>query len=63
MDVTPFPIIAVSPDAAPIRTKPRPRTSADKQFIGEEVRKLLNKGVIAESQSPWRSHVVIVTQQ
>ena len=58
MEITPIPIIAVSPDAAPIRTKPRPRTLADKQFIREEVRKLLNNGVIVESQSPWRSQVV-----
>ena len=63
MEITQFPIIAVSPDAAPIRTKPRPRTLADKQFIREEVRKLLNNGVIVESQSSWRSQVVIVTQK
>ena len=52
MEITPFPIIAVLPDAAPIRRKPRPRTLADKQLIREEVRKLLNIGVIVENQSP-----------
>lgn len=61
MKIDPFPVIIVTEGALPIRTSTRPRSAADREFIHQEVVSLLRKGVIIESQSPWRSQVLIVT--
>ena len=57
----PFPIFTLTEDAVPVRCPSRFRTESDKQFIADEISKLLKAGIIEESQSPWRSHVVIST--
>ena len=59
--IDPFPIITLTEDAVPVRCPSRFRTESDKQFIADEISKLLKAGIIEESQSPWRSQVVIST--
>ena len=61
MKIDPFPIITLTEDASPVRCPSRFRTESDKQFIAGEIAKLLKTGIIEESQSPWRSQVVIST--
>lgn len=40
--------------------KSRHYREADKRFIANEIKKLLDDGVIESSRSPWRAHVVVV---
>jgi hypothetical protein len=59
--IDPFPIITLSVDAKPIRCPSRFRSEADRLFIQDEVKKLCKSGVIEPSRSPWRSQVVVVS--
>ena len=59
--IDPFPIITLTEEAVPVRCPSQFRTESDKQFIAGEISKLLKAGIIEESQSPWRSQVVIST--
>ena len=43
----------------PIATKSRRFSTIDKTFIAEEVQRLLQKGVIEPSRSPWRAQVLV----
>jgi len=47
-------------DAKPIRVPPRRMPIAKQTFVQKEVQKLLERGVIRESVSPWSSPVVLV---
>ena len=59
IDIDPFPIISLQPDATPIRCPSRIRSKEDNEFIRGEVLTLLKQGIIEESNSPWRSQVVV----
>jgi len=47
-------------DAKPIRVPPRRLPIAKQAFVQDEIQKLLKRGVIRESVSPWSSPVVLV---
>lgn len=49
----------LSPECKPIAIKSRRYSDDDRRFIEEEVKNLLNEGVIEESRSPWRAQVLI----
>ncbi|XP_026317739.1 uncharacterized protein K02A2.6-like [Hyposmocoma kahamanoa] len=49
----------VCPEIKPVAIKSRRHSEDDKEFIKEEVRKLLADGIIEESTSPWRAQVLI----
>ena len=59
IDVEPFAIITLDPNATPIRCPTRFRSKEDNEFIRKEVNKLLEQGIIEPSSSPWRSQVVV----
>ena len=50
-------------DAQPIRQAPRRLPLAKQEETEELVRKMLDEGVIEESNSPWSSPVVLVTKK
>lgn len=51
----------LTPDVKPIATKSRKYSNSDKAFIRDEISKLLQAGIIEPSQSPWRSQVLVTT--
>ncbi|XP_066963203.1 uncharacterized protein [Macrobrachium rosenbergii] len=50
----------LSPDCHPIAVKSRRYSASDAEFIGTEIDRLLEEGVIEHSTSPWRAQVVVV---
>ena len=50
-------------DCHPIATKLRKFNQEDKQYIEDEVRKLLKEGVIEPSYSPWRAQVLVARDE
>lgn len=46
-------------DCKPIAIRSRRYSQEDQEFIAGEVKKLLQQGIIEESQSPWRAQVLI----
>lgn len=50
-------------DCHPIAMKSRRYTAEDREFIDEEIKRLLSKGIIEESNSPWRAQVVVVKSE
>ena len=50
-------------DSRPIRLPPRRLPISKQQCEEEEVHKMLKRGVIAPSSSPWASPVVLVTKK
>ena len=50
-------------DCHPVATKSRKFNQEDKQFIEDEVRKLLKEGVIEPSYSPWRAQVLVARDE
>jgi hypothetical protein len=50
-------------DAKPIKQKPYRAVGHRKQVIKEEIEKMLEKGVIRKSKSPWASPVVLVPKK
>ena len=48
------------PNCKPIATKPRRFGLQDREFIQSEVNRLLAKGIIEASTSPWRAQIVVV---
>src|SRR3989337_3034235 len=50
-------------DAKPIKQKPYRAVGHRKQVIKEEIEKMLEKGVIKKSKSPWASPVVLVPKK
>ena len=62
MTLTPpslFPYL--SPDCKPIATRTRRHTKSDEAFIRQEIKTLLEQGIIEESQSPWRAQVLVTS--
>jgi len=68
-----FPHIGIDPppvfanlsaqNVQPVATKSRNCSRNDRQFMQEEVKNLLGKGIIEESRSPWRSQAFVVRKQ
>ena len=48
------------PGCKPVAVKSRRFCKEDKDFIGEEISKLLHDGVVEPSTSPWRAQIVVV---
>ena len=64
MNVPPPPLFTnLSPDCKPIAEKSRRKNERDKQFIKEEIAKLLAEGKIEPSVSPWRSQVFVTSDE
>ena len=53
----------LAPDARPIATKSRRYSEEDRNFIQENVDKLLSEEVILPSSLPWRAQVVVVKDE
>lgn len=51
--------VNLSPNCKPIATKSRRFSLEDTKFISNEIRKLLDEGIIEESISPWRAQVLV----
>ena len=51
----------LSPDCKPIATKSRRHSTADEQFIKQEIERLLREGIIEPSISPWRAQVLVTS--
>ena len=59
----PHPIIELSNDAVPIQCKVRHQNPRDRNVCKEQVKKLLEEGVIEKSRSPWRHSPVVVPKR
>ena len=51
------------PGSKPIASKSRRYNESDKLFIRNEIRKLLNEGIIEPSFSPWRAQVLVTKDE
>ena len=60
MVVDPPKIFKFSSDVKPVATKARKFSLRDRQFIEQEIEKLLNDKIIQKSHSSWRSQVLVV---
>ena len=49
----------LSPNCRPVATKRRNYSTADQDFISNEIKKLLADDVIKPSTSPWRAQVMV----
>ena len=63
MKMEPVKLYNISPEVTPVATKSRRFSSRDQKFIRQEVKKLLENGVIEESTSPWRAQVHVVREE
>ena len=61
-NIDPFPIIALSEDARPIRVPTRKFSDTDKKIIKSTIDQLLKDGIIEESISSWRAQPLLVRQ-
>ena len=60
LNVSPPPLFSyLSPNIKLIASKLRKYSEEDKAFIKEETDRLLRKGIIEHSNSPWRVQVVV----
>ena len=60
MDVGLPPMFAdLPPNVKPIATKSRGFSKRDRSFIGDEIKRLLELGVIEPSKSSWRAQVLV----
>lgn len=53
----------LSPDCHPIATPSRRYSQTDRNFIRDEVQKLLQEGIIEKSNSPWRAQVLVTSDE
>ena len=51
------------PDAQPIMCKSRRFGESDKEFIGQEISKLLDEGIIEPCHSSWRAQVLVTKNE
>ena len=49
----------LSSDCRPVAVKSRRYNKADKKFIDNEIKQMLQDGIIQHSASPWRAQVVV----
>jgi len=59
----PKPFSHFSENCRPIADKPRKYSQADLYFTRDETRRLLSDDLIEPSDSPWRAHILVVTEQ
>ena len=52
--------IAIRPGAAPIAAQPCPLALKQHGFLKQEIKNLLNEGIIHKSMPPWASPIVVV---
>ena len=52
----------LTPDCRPVAVRSRKQTQINKQFIHDEVHKLLGEGIIKPSTSPWRAQVLVTSE-
>ena len=52
----------ILPDCKPIAVKSRRYSQVDKEFIRDEVQRLLKEDIIEPSTSPWRAQVVVTKE-
>ena len=52
--------IATRPDTAPIAAQPYPLALKHHDFLKQEIKNLLDAGIIHKSMSPWASPIVVV---
>ncbi|NRB15973.1 MAG: DDE-type integrase/transposase/recombinase [Rhizobiales bacterium] len=50
----------LTPNCIPVRDRSRHYSQEDREFIKNEVERLLKEEIIEESKSPWRAQVVVV---
>jgi hypothetical protein len=53
--------INVEPGTNPINTRPYRLPEAQKEEVNKQIQKLLQEGIIEESDSPWNSPILLVT--
>lgn len=51
----------LTPNCTPIATKSRRHSLSDQRFIANEVKRLLDEGIIEPSRSPWRAQVLVAS--
>ena len=54
---------SIETDGIPYKSRPRAKSEQEKQYIAEEVLKLLKEGKIEPSRSPWGAPVVLVKKK
>ena len=52
--------IVTRPDAAPVAAPPYPLALKHREFLKQEIKNLLDAGVICKSMSPWAGPIVVV---
>ena len=52
--------IATRPDSAPVATQTYPLAIKQHDLLKQEVKNLLDAGIICKSRSPWTSSIVVV---
>ena len=55
--------IATRPDASQIAAQPHPLGLKHDKFLKQEIKNLLDAGIIHKSMSPWASPIVVVEKQ
>ena len=55
--------IATKLDAAPVAVQPYPLAPKHHEFLKQEIKNLLDVGIICKSMSPWTSPIVVVKRQ
>ena len=64
MDVKPLSLFFnLTPDCKPIAVQSRQYTSYDAKFTESETQRLLAKGIIEPSTSPWRAQVLVTADE
>ena len=51
--------IATRPDVIPVAAKPYPLVLNHHDFLKQEIKNLLDVGIVQKSMSPWASHIVV----
>lgn len=49
---------SLTPDCAPVAIQSRKYSTENRNFIEQEIRKLLSEGIIEENRSPWLAQIV-----
>ena len=64
IDIEPPELFAnLTEDCHPIATKSRKNSLDDRKFIDSEIKKLLQEGIIENSNSPWRPQVLVTRNE
>ena len=55
--------IATRPDASPVAAQPYPLALKHHDFLKQEIKNLLDAGIICKSMSPWASPILVVKKK